>query len=121
MKMNHIDIKKDVLLTFFPEESYVVEPDAFELIVSRDVELTRSSYGSNTDLFEVFTILVSAASLADNVINVVTALRKKENKQDIPVEDVVKELPTTYSQTLGEEKTVRIIYHVVEKLDDGKG
>lgn len=118
--MNHIDLKKEILLTFFPEESYMVEPDVLDVIASREVEITRSSYGSNTDLFEIFTILVSVADLTSNIITIVNSLRKKGQK-DIPVEDVKKEILTTYSQTIGDEKTVRIIYHVIENLDDGRG
>ena len=111
------EFKKELLQNFFPEECYMIEPENLDLIVSKDVEIKRSDYGSNLDMFEVFTILVGALSLVDNTINIIRFYKEKNNKQPT-IEEVQAELPKEKDSILPKEKEVSIIYYLITKDDE---
>ncbi len=111
------DLKKEVLLTYFPEECMMIGDDHLELFISRPVELKRSEYGSNADLYDVFQVVAAVVSFVESSLNVYQMLRKKGN--DTPGVQQIKEelIETTTFKLIDENQQTQILEHVVRRIE----
>ena len=109
-------LKKEILLEYFPDECIMVGEQSLDILLNRPVELKRSEYGSNADLFHLLQTLAEAISFVENVISIYQMTKKK--KEEPPSvnqikEEIIKKI--TYKTIDGDTQTL-IIQHVERKI-----
>ena len=110
------ELKRQIMEDFFPEEVYIIEEDTIDLIASSsNVKISQSDYGSELDLASAFAVLVNVASFVDNVLNAITFFKNSGNSNPTK-EDIISKLPENYDHTIGEKKSIDIIYFINQKV-----